>query len=274
MSRPLNAVYSLQFSTKIPFDFHHGMSEVQKIVTLPNDSVVALDRANRKLKLFSADLQFLHYVDVGVAPAGLTVVSNSTVAVSSGDIKNHLTLYKTEDNALYQVKVIEWEHENYAVCDITYTDRHFVCLTSKYQNTGESEISVERIDMDGKRNTVFTEKGNAHLGYNLMSGNDGCFYICDCYKNKVRCMSSEGKLLWEVETSRGPLGIAMVAGSILVSSFAEGLVCQITPERQMCSSPVIKDLTKPGSICYQKKRKRLLVSRSDTGNPIRVYTIG
>ncbi|XP_069114616.1 uncharacterized protein [Argopecten irradians] len=273
MSRPLKAVYSSQFSTKLPLDFHHGMSEVQKIVTLPNDNVLALDRANRKLKLFSADLQFLHYVDVGVAPAGLTVVSNSIVAVSSGDMKNHITLYKTEDNEIHQTKDIEWENEHYAVCDIAYVNKTFVCLSSKYQKTGVSELSVEQIDIDGKRNTIFSEKGNAHLGYNLLAGEDGRFYICDCYKNKIRCMSFDGKPLWEVETSRGPLGIALVAGSILVSSFAEGLVCQISQDGQMSKSPVIQDLTKPGSICYQRKRKRLLVSRSDTGNPIRVYTI-
>ncbi|XP_021363847.1 uncharacterized protein LOC110457077 [Mizuhopecten yessoensis] len=272
-SRPLKAVYCLQFSTKIPFDFHHGMSEVQKMVTLPNDSVVALDRANRKLKLFSADLEFLHYADVGVAPAGLTVIKNSTVAVSSGDMKNHITLFKVDDNTLQRTKDIEWEHENYAVCDITYADHHFVCLTSKYQSTGKSEICVERIDTDGKRRTVFTENGNAHLGYNLISGSGNYFYICDCYKNKVRCMSYEGKLLWETETSRGPLGIALVKENILVSSFAEGVVSQISLDGHMYKSPVIQELAKPGSICYQRKRKRLLVSRSDTGNPIRVYTI-
>ncbi|OWF46164.1 uncharacterized protein LOC110456069 isoform X2 [Mizuhopecten yessoensis] len=266
---PIKGVYCTKFSSRIISDTKEGSYMVQRMVTLPNDRVIVLDRDNTKLKLFSSEYKFMHSVCVSGFPVGLTVVDESTVAVSD-ESTNCIALY-TVHNIVNKSASIQCGREGGYLMDISYSNHHFICLKFNY---ADKVRTIERVSMTGQRETVFKGQEWCDIGYHVIA-RENRFYTTECVRDTVRCMTYDGKVLWKRKTPFGPMGITVVRGTLCVVALTKGVVCQLSLDGERYDHQVIQGVTKPYiyCICYQSVRKRLLVSSSIPGEPIKVYTI-
>lgn len=269
---PLTGTYTTEFSSRHPSDKKDGLYEVQRMVTLPDDRVVVLDFLNYKLKLFSADYQYQGCIqfDANTGPLGLTVINQSTVAVSSTD-NNTITLYNVQADRLKKSKQIRCQvKDGGRLFDTSYGENVFVCLVYHYKR---SQRSVDIITMSGQAKEITRENGRWSLGHHVKAGDGDCFYVTSGDPDLVSCFSYDGRQLWSVSTDKAYKGITLARGMIFAVLYKEGKVCQISLDGRRYDNDVLHGLTHPYTACYQRQRNRLLVSCNREGEPIKVYKL-
>ncbi|XP_033749407.1 uncharacterized protein LOC117334077 [Pecten maximus] len=267
---PITGAYCTKFSSKIEEDTKEGNYVVQRMVALPDDRVIVLDRDNIKLKLFSSTYHFLHSVGLGGVPVGLTVVNASSVAVSD-ETTNCITLYAIQDNTIQTSTSLQCGMDNGYLLDIAYSKQHFICLKWDFANRIRT---VERVSMTGHRQTVVQIQDWCDIGYHIIAM-DNCYYTTECASDQVRCMTYDGKQLWKKRTPLGPMGMTTVNRTLCVVSLTKGVVSQLSLDGTIYGHNILQNVTKPYiyCICYQNLRKRLLVSCSEREAPIMVFDI-
>ncbi|XP_021375195.1 uncharacterized protein LOC110464341 [Mizuhopecten yessoensis] len=266
---PLKALFERDFSSRVPGDRKNRLIEIQRIVTLPDDRVVVLDKENKKVKLFDADLNLKHYSNVDEDPVGLTVIDKSTLAVSDKKT-NCITLYTVHNNTLQRYKSVSFDKEGWDLYDISYKNQHFLCLSC---NESGQKSGIDMVDMAGHRNMIVEEDGNYDLGSHVVAGNRRCFYVSDYYKDQVRCITYAGEQLWTVATPTGPRGLTLVREKLCVVSVVEGMVLQTSMDGNMSDQLLVQGLVHPRCICFQEQRNTFLVAHDQADALIKMYKI-
>ncbi|CAH1778549.1 unnamed protein product [Owenia fusiformis] len=232
----LGTTYNVQPDLILAFDPKIDTDENDPIPiaidTNKHGEFVVLDSANKKIKTFNPEGEFLHeFTTTAKQPYDITVLPNAHIAVSDLDSNDKIKLYSREGE--YQ-RSIKGEYQG---------PKGIACTTDglvAVVNSSEQEITTHRVK-DGE--VVTTIEGKDDFGFDIVQEADRLcitktnnLVLLDRQKPHVKVYSMEGKCLNQFNQSSQkvlgqPAGICVDGvGCIYISDHKHHQVVELRPD--------------------------------------------
>jgi len=147
-----------------------------------------------------------------------------------------------------------------SIYDIAYRRGEFI---SRY-NKDNTDYTCYGSKLIIKQNRELTLADFIH--YDPVSD---CVLLGNFMEDTVTCYTLDGDVKWSITTDRGPSGIVVVHGVVLVADYGNKTIRQITMDGRLLSTPLLTSdhsITYPHVITYQQQSNRLLVTKSSDEN--------
>lgn len=294
--RPIQAKFMSQISVKVPDDNDKVQCWVTGISVFPSGEVIMVDMANRKIKLFSKDFEFLSQIKLETIPQDISIspVNACNAYFTKPFSKEGIQKVTLSDGKL-TLKESFWTNGTNRGIACTKAGIFTSVQDGRYHDLDINHFKIDLLDYEGKvLQSVSTDSNGSRLFklplYFTVNSTGKQVIVADCIKHLSNVVSVDmsGKIRFKYDSINNnlvtPRGLTIDDDdNIYVTEWERHNVFILSPAgkrlqvlftNEELREEGLDGLQKPYQLCYYKKNnaRQLLVSQEGC-NTVKLFTL-